>query len=86
VLENEIGLAGVRELAVRGAIFDRRGPGFEEIASATWGHGSGAAKPNEPILDTLPMGDKRAGFSVIGILGDMADLIVSLDRPFAEEA
>jgi hypothetical protein len=32
------------------------------------------------------MGDKRAGFSAIAILGDLADLIASLDRAFAEEA
>jgi len=32
------------------------------------------------------MGHKRAGFSAIGILGDMADHIASLDGAFAEEA
>jgi hypothetical protein len=86
VLQNEIGLAGIRELAIRGVAFDRPGPGFKEDASVTWGRASGAAKPIEPILDTVPMGDKRAGFRAIRILGDMADLIANLDRAFAEEA
>ncbi len=86
VLQNEICLAGVRELAVRGIVFDRSGPGFEILASGAWSRASRAAKPIEPILDALPMGHKRAGFSAIGILGDMADLIASLDWPFAEEA
>jgi hypothetical protein len=86
VLQNEICLAGVRELAVRVVVFDRPGPGFEKIASGAWGRASGAAKPIEPILDALPMGHKRAGFSAIGILGDMADHIASLDGAFAEEA
>jgi hypothetical protein len=38
------------------------------------------------MLDTPPMGGERCGFSVIGILGDMADLIARLDRVFIEEA
>ena len=32
------------------------------------------------------MGDERGGSLVLGILRDMADLIVGLDRPFAKEA
>jgi hypothetical protein len=42
--------------------------------------------PFERDLDALPMGNKRAGFSAIGILGDMADHIASPDGVFAEEA
>jgi hypothetical protein len=32
------------------------------------------------------MGDERAGILVLGILGDMADLIAGLHEAFAEEA
>jgi hypothetical protein len=35
---NEIGLSGVRKLAVRGVVLT--GPGFDKIASVVWGHGS----------------------------------------------
>jgi hypothetical protein len=86
VLQNEIGLAGIREHAIRRGAFDRSGPRFEEIASVAWGRASGAAKPLEPVLDALPMGYRPVGFCAIGILREMADLIANLDRAFAEEA
>ena len=86
MLQNEIGLAGIREHAIRRGAFDRSGPRFEEITSIAWGRASGAAKPLEPVLDALPMGYRSVGFCAIGILGEMADLIANLDRAFAEEA
>jgi hypothetical protein len=69
MLQNEIGLAGVRELAGCDAVFDCLGPGFEKTASDARRRPSGATKPLEPILDALPMGDKRSGFPAIWILG-----------------
>ena len=82
MLQDEIGLAGARVRAGVAA-FDPSGPGFEKTASGTGRQASRPAKPLEPVLDALPMGDERGGFLVLGILRDVAGLIARLDRAFA---
>ena len=85
VLQDEIGLAGVRVRA-RVAAFGHSGPGFEITASGTGVLTSRPAEPVEYVLDALPMGGECGGSLVLGIQRDMADLIACLDRAFAEEA
>src|ERR1039458_1346745 len=61
-------------------------PRIRENGEWPRGHAFRPAKPLEPVLDALPMGDERDGILVLGILRDVAGLIARLDWAYAEEA